>query len=229
MGSEMGGKERGVYTGEFSLNKWKPLLCFKEKIAKCRHILITSVASWDVYANFQRYVSIGIGGSKTPASLMWKTQTFKHHQQIALMLFQHQGRWGVVTRGYLNFTAQFSGCMNAPSPKGEFFPLFFWGAGHSYTFAVCWIIAPSQLCSVPFHSRKVHLHKQLFLWCMFQKCSNSLDFTTKVSKCVYPKAGFLPDPWGSAGCHILLQHILLWAVGTLWCWHPSVQVHVTRL
>lgn len=100
MGSEMGGKERGGSTGEFSLNKWKPLLCFKGKIAKWRHILITSVASWDVYANFQRYVSIGIRGSKTPASVMWKTQAFKHHRQIALMLFQCKERGGSSRKGF---------------------------------------------------------------------------------------------------------------------------------
>lgn len=94
MGSKMGGKERGVSTGEFSLNKWKPLLCFKGKIAKWRHILITLVASWGVYANFQRYVSVRIRGSKTAGSVMWKTQTFKHHGQIALMLFQCKGRRG---------------------------------------------------------------------------------------------------------------------------------------
>lgn len=42
------------------------------------------------------------------------------------------------------------------------FPLFFWGGGHSHSFAVCGITALSQLCAVPFHSRKVHVANQLF-------------------------------------------------------------------
>lgn len=125
MGSEMGGKERGVSTGEFSLNKRKSLLCFKEKIAKWRHILITSVASWDVYANFQRYVSIGIGGSKTPASLMWKTQAFKHHQQTALMLFQHQERRGSSHKGLLEFHCTIFRLYECPFTQRWVFPTVF--------------------------------------------------------------------------------------------------------
>lgn len=222
MGSEMGGNERGVSTGEFSLNKWKPLLCFKGKIAKWRHILITSVASWDVYANFQRYVSIGIRGSKTPASVMWKTQPFKHHQQIALMLFQRKEERGrVVTRVLLQFHITVCWQYECPFTQRWVFPLFFQGGDPSYPFAVCHFMTLSQFCAVAHHS---HLHKQFCLWWTLPMHLNSSDFTTKISGTWWPRGWLSPKPQGWADCHILLKHVRLCAVGTWWCWHPSAQI-----